>query len=52
MCLQVIYLIYMYEEELLLNWQEGLICHKTLSDPTTQTIIIVWINFVIRYKMK
>ena len=29
MCLQIIYLIYMYKEDLSLNNLQGLICHKT-----------------------
>ena len=35
MCLQIIYLIYMYKECLLLNNLQWLICHKTKP---TQTI--------------
>ena len=32
MCLQMIYLIYMYKEDLALNNQQLLICHKTKSN--------------------
>ena len=29
MCLEIIYLIYMYKKDLALNNQEWLLCHKT-----------------------
>ena len=33
MCLQIIYLIYMYKQDLALNTLQWLICHKTKPNP-------------------
>ena len=33
MCLEIIYLIYMYKEDLALNNLQGLICQKTQPNP-------------------
>ena len=34
MCLQIIYLIYMYNEDLALNNLQGMICHKAKPNQT------------------
>ena len=34
MCLQTIYSTYMYKEDLVLNNQQWLMCHKTQPNPT------------------
>ena len=39
MCLQIIYLIYMYKEDLALNNLQWLICHKT---QTNQIIYLIY----------
>ena len=39
MCLEIIYLIYMYKKDLALNNQEWLICYKTKRNQTKSLLI-------------
>ena len=41
MCLEIIYLIYMYKEDLALDNQQWLICHKTQPHQTTKRWVVV-----------
>ena len=41
MCLQIIYLIYMYKEDFALNNLQCLICHKTKPSLTVNTLLLL-----------
>ena len=41
MCLEILYLIYMYKRDLVLNNLQGLICHKTKPNQTKPYILVV-----------
>ena len=43
MCLEIIYLIYMYKKDLVVNNLQWLICHETQPNQTEIiTITIIW----------
>ena len=44
MCLQIIYSIYIYKGDVLLNNQQWLICHKTIPNQTKSYVLLTLNN--------
>ena len=49
MCLQIIYLIYMYKENLALNTLQWLICHETKQNQTETLLPVIFYVFFASY---